>query len=136
MMRVLWRRGLVFVTTFEVNGEEFFGNVLAATREQAERIAAERGCGEKVLRRSTESAEENGAKLDPLPYRGEAEIASLKRAFLRCGDTEAEAEARARDGWPGRCQDCQCEAGEAHHDGCAWERCPRCGGQLIGCGCR
>ena len=34
-----------------------------------------------------------------------------------------------------RCHDCNVMPGAVHHPGCDMERCPRCGGQLIGCGC-
>ena len=33
------------------------------------------------------------------------------------------------------CHDCNAKRGYMHHPGCDMERCPRCGGQLIGCGC-
>lgn len=39
------------------------------------------------------------------------------------------------DGSADRCHDCGTPAGGFHHPGCDDERCPRCGGQLIGCGC-
>ena len=34
-----------------------------------------------------------------------------------------------------RCHDCNISGGGYHHPGCDMERCPKCGGQLISCGC-
>lgn len=34
-----------------------------------------------------------------------------------------------------RCGDCNIKAGNYHHAFCDQERCPRCQGQLISCGC-
>lgn len=34
-----------------------------------------------------------------------------------------------------RCHDCNVEPDKLHHPGCDAERCPRCEGQAIGCGC-
>lgn len=34
-----------------------------------------------------------------------------------------------------RCLDCGCRPGDIHHTGCDRERCPRCGGQAVGCEC-
>ena len=34
-----------------------------------------------------------------------------------------------------RCHDCNVANGGFHHPGCDMERCPICGGQLIGCNC-
>ena len=34
-----------------------------------------------------------------------------------------------------RCGDCGAKYGKPHHWGCDIERCPHCGGQLIGCEC-
>jgi len=36
---------------------------------------------------------------------------------------------------PGRCHDCGVQPGGYHHPGCDTERCPKCQGQLIACGC-
>lgn len=33
------------------------------------------------------------------------------------------------------CHDCKAPPHCYHHNGCDMERCPRCGGQLISCGC-
>ncbi len=34
-----------------------------------------------------------------------------------------------------RCHDCNIARGGYHHPGCDMEQCPKCGGQLISCGC-
>jgi hypothetical protein len=38
-------------------------------------------------------------------------------------------------GHGGTCADCGVQMGGIHHFGCDIERCPRCGDQLITCGC-
>ena len=34
-----------------------------------------------------------------------------------------------------QCHDCDIKKGQLHVPGCDMERCPRCGSQLISCGC-
>ena len=50
-------------------------------------------------------------------------------------DTIEEARQRYEKYATGHCHDCGCPNGGYHHPGCDEEKCPRCGGQLIGCGC-
>jgi hypothetical protein len=33
------------------------------------------------------------------------------------------------------CPTCNVKHGGFHHPGCNWERCPKCNGQLVRCGC-
>lgn len=37
---------------------------------------------------------------------------------------------------PDTCHDCGVEKGNYHHPGCDMEVCPKCGGQIISCGCK
>ncbi len=58
-----------------------------------------------------------------------------KRVPFPGGRTEpsvpcAESECRS-----GRCVDCNVAVGGFHHPGCDQEKCPRCHGQIISCGC-
>lgn len=46
----------------------------------------------------------------------------------------------SKDWWLGRdphavCHDCNVVTGQLHHVGCDMEQCPKCGDQLLGCGC-
>ncbi|WP_092919173.1 hypothetical protein [Agrococcus baldri] len=44
-------------------------------------------------------------------------------------------QAGARAGRDGRCGDCGVQRQGFHHYGCDMEACPRCGRQLLSCGC-
>lgn len=50
-------------------------------------------------------------------------------------DSEEKALERYKKHATGRCYSCLVADGGYHHPGCGGEACPRCGGQLIGCGC-
>lgn len=75
-------------------------------------------------------------KYNPPPMLSEAEwIAEFRSLNGRNPDDSAKrrmAEYMASDN---RCHDCGIKPGGFHHPGCDNERCPRCQGQLISCGC-
>lgn len=48
-VRLLAERGVVFGTTFAVGGKTLGGNIIAASLEEAEAIAAKRGLGEEIF---------------------------------------------------------------------------------------
>lgn len=51
----------------------------------------------------------------------------VKRVFCGEGDDWG------ASGPSGVCHDCNAAAGQPHHPGCDVERCPECGGQMLGC---
>ncbi len=72
------------------------------------------------------------------------EMATARRCTVRSVDLHGTSYKRARFGEeePSRplfeattCGDCGARPGGFHHHGCDLEACPRCGGQLITCGC-
>lgn len=56
---------------------------------------------------------------------------AARRAAARTGRAPA-----ASTAVPFRCAGCNVERGWFHHPGCTEQRCPRCHGQLVSCGCR
>ncbi len=83
-------------------------------------MAVCKACGQEMRRPASCVPVEFKFKGDPKVYEP-----------VRYGDEE--------DDWgalSGRnCYDCNCPPGAYHHWGCDVERCPRCGGQAIGCDC-
>lgn len=66
-------------------------------------------------------------------------VGTCTKKFIQFGDKfyARITENDGKDDTTNRCHDCGIimKYGNIHHQGCDWERCPRCGGQLLACGC-
>lgn len=66
----------------------------------------------------------------------EKTVTCTRNAYIKFPDGKIFAASKSHFDEPsGRCHDCNIVHGGYHHPGCDVERCPRCGGQLIGCNC-
>jgi hypothetical protein len=72
-------------------------------------------CSREMLKADSCTASHVSFDTDPKKYRRHLHDAS--------GDEAA------------RCHDCNVADGGYHHNGCDWERCPKCGHQFLGCDC-
>jgi hypothetical protein len=90
----------------------------------------------------------DGLKLPSVPYKGKGfELSQFEDSYLK--DNYApefkaifkmfSSPQERMDYWiekvGTKCHDCGVDVGGFHHPGCDTEKCPKCSGQLIGCGC-
>lgn len=83
-----------------------------------------------------ETAVVEGVSYYRIPYGPPPDLDGGIDAYYDYGPEMRQRWATWPGGWPANCRDCATPQGGLHHPGCDVERCPRCMGQAISCGCK